>query len=107
MNVLKNIGSYRDDGLLVSNSSPTNMERLKQEISAIYQSQGFKVTIEANKKQINFLDVTFNLESQSFKHYIKPGDSPLYVNSASNHPPNVIQKIVHNFFKQCCTFIPT
>ena len=70
----QDVGSYRDDGLLVTNSSPRDVEKLKQEVAAIYQSQGFKITIEANKIEVNFLDLTLNLEKQTFKPYIKPGD---------------------------------
>ena len=44
-------------------------------------------------KQVNFLDVTLNLEKQSFKPFLKPCDSPLYVNSYSKHPPAVIKNI--------------
>ena len=87
------IGLYRYDGLLAAENSPRNIEKLKQEISTIFNSNGFKITIDANMKQVNFLDVTLNLEKQSFKPFLKPGDSPLYVNSYSNHPPSVIKNI--------------
>ena len=45
---------YRDDGLLVTENSPRNVEKLKQEITSIYQAQGLKITIDANRKQVNF-----------------------------------------------------
>ena len=32
-------------------------------------------------------------ENEFFKPYIKPGDTPLYVNSNSNHPPSVVKNI--------------
>ena len=92
-NLDADIGLYRDDGLLVAECSPRNIEKLKQEICAIFHTNGFKLTIDANRKLVNFLDVTLNLENDSFKPYIKPGDSPLYVNSNSNHPPSVIKNI--------------
>ena len=73
--------------------SPQNVEKIKQEIIKIFHSHGFKLEIDANRKVVNFLDVTINLETNSFKPYIKPGDSPLYVNSNSNHPPSIIKNI--------------
>ena len=89
---------YRDDGLLAAECSLRNIEKLKQEICAIFHSHRFKITIDANRKQVNFLDITLNLEKENFKPYIKPGDSPLYVNCNSNHPPAVIKNILNTDF---------
>ena len=88
-----NIGVHRDDGLLEATCSPREIEKLKQDIISIYQSNGFRISIDANRKQVNFLDVTLDLENEIFKPYIKPGDTPLYVNSNSNHPPGVVKNI--------------
>ena len=84
---------YRDDGLIAADCTPQNVEKLKQDILKIFHTHGFKILIDANRKSVNFLDVTLNLENNSFKPYIKPGDSPLYVNSNSNHPPSIIKNI--------------
>ena len=61
---------YRDDGLLAAECSLRNIEKLKQEICAIFHSHGFKITIDANRKQVNFLDITLNLEKDNFIPYI-------------------------------------
>ena len=42
---------------------------------------------------MDFLDVTFDLESGLFKPYMKPNDSPIYVNKNSNHPPSILRNI--------------
>ena len=42
---------------------------------------------------MNFLDVTFNLDSGVYKPYMKPNDTLLYVNKNSNHPPSILQNI--------------
>ena len=47
----------------------------------------------ANSTQVDFLDVTLNLENCTFRPFIKPGDKPLYVHSKSNHPPSIIKNI--------------
>ena len=61
-----NMGVYRDDGLLEANCLPREIEKLKQDIISIYQSNGFRISIDANRKQINFLDVTLDLENEIF-----------------------------------------
>ena len=60
-------------------------------------------SVDTNRKQGKFLDVTLNLEKQNFKPYLKPGDSPLYVNSRSNHPPTVIKNIPAGINKRLST----
>ena len=47
-NLDADLGLYRDDGLLVTENSPRNVEQLKQEITAIYQAHSLKITIDAN-----------------------------------------------------------
>ena len=49
---------------LYLNYLPRNIEKLKQKITAIYQAQGLNITIDANRKQVNFLDLTLNLENK-------------------------------------------
>ena len=56
-----------------------------------------------NRKQVNFLDVTLDLENESYRPFIKPGDTPLYVNSRSNHPPGVIKNIPAGINKRLST----
>ena len=60
---------------------------------ATFRKFGLEITIEANKKTVQFLDVEFNLEKYTYKPFIKPGDIPLYVNAKSNHPPSVLKNI--------------
>ena len=60
---------------------------------ATFRKFNLEITIEANKKSVQFLDVELNLETNSYKPYLKPGDVPLYVNARSNHPPSVLKNI--------------
>ena len=87
------IGLYRDDGLAVLQQTPSATERIKKEICKIFRKCNLKITIEANKKVVNFLDVTLDLNTEKFKPYSKPSSTPLYVHSKSNHPPNIIKNI--------------
>ena len=54
---------------------------------------GFQSEIETNLKEVNLLDVTFNLNSGLYKRYKKPSDQLLYVTTSSNHPPQVIKQL--------------
>ena len=87
------IGLYRDDGLAVLQQTPRATERIKKEICHIFRQCDLKITIEANKKVVNFLDVTLDLNTEKFKPYSKTSNTPLYVHSKSNHPPNIIRNI--------------
>ena len=59
----------------------------------MFKDVGFKITIEANLKIVNFLDVTLNLNTGKYYPFRKPNDLPLYINSKSNHPPNIIKNL--------------
>ena len=87
------IGLYKDDGLAVLQQPPRATERIKKEICKIFRKCDLKITIEANKKVVNFLDVTLDLNTEKFKPHSKPSNTPLYVHSKSNHPPNIIKNI--------------
>ena len=87
------IGLYRDDGLAILNQTPREVEKAKKQICQVFTNKNLKVTVEANKKIVNFLDVTLDLNTGKFKPYSKPSSTPLYVHSQSNHPPNIIRNI--------------
>ena len=42
---------------------------------------------------MNFLDVTFDLESGLFKPFMKPNDNPIYVHKKRNHPSAIIKNL--------------
>ena len=93
-------GSYKDDGLGVSHSTPRGIENIKKKICETYKKHGLQVTIEANKKCVQFLDAEFNLSDGTFKPYLKPGDTPLYVHADSNHPPGILKNIPKSINKR-------
>ena len=87
------IGLYRDDGLAASPARPRQVEILKKKICQVFAKNGLRVTIEANLKVVNFLDVTFDLNNEVYKPYMKDNYSPVYVNKQSNHPPLILKNI--------------
>ena len=84
---------YRDDGLGVTRATARQTEKLRQAIIEVFRRHGLKITISTGLAKVNFLDVTLDLENGIHKPYRKPGDKPLYVNAASNHPPAILKNI--------------
>ena len=80
------VGIYRDDGLATTPASPRQVEILKKRIVAIFSKHGLGTTSEANLKTVDFLDVVFDLENESYRPFIKPNNTLLYVHKFSNHP---------------------
>ena len=87
------MGLYRDDCLGETSASPRQTELIKKKICQIFSKHGLDTTAEANQKIVNFLDVTFDLENETFRPYMKPNNTPNYVHKLSNHPPNVTRNI--------------
>ena len=84
---------YRDDGLAVSCATPRQIDIMKKKVCKVFNNIGLSITIEANSKVVNFLDVTMDLQTGIYKPFIKENDTPLYVNKKSNHPPQVLSNI--------------
>ena len=87
------LGLYRDDGLGVSWLSPRNTDNLKKKICGIFKDNGLSITIKTNVKNVDFLDITLDLETCTYKPFMKDNDIPLYVNKSSNHPPSILKNI--------------
>lgn len=94
------LGLYRDDGLAAFCSTGQTSDSIRKEITKIFNDQGLKITIQANLKEVNFLDVTFNLMTDTYKPYKKPNDNPIYIHTKSNHPPNIIKQLPKNLSKR-------
>ena len=72
----QNIGLYRDDGLAAFDKTPQEIEKIKKELCKIFRENGLKITIEANKTIVNFLDVTLDLQSGKHYPFTKEGKGP-------------------------------
>ena len=88
-----NLGKYRDDGLGYSQLPQHEVEDKKKDICRIYKDNNLAITINANSKVVNFLDVTLDLGTDCFKPYKKENNKILYINKDSNHPPSIIKNI--------------
>ena len=90
----QDIGLYRDDGLAVfKNISGPQSERIKKEFQKIFNKNNLDIVVECNMKKVNYLDVTLDLESGTYKPYHKADNEINYVHIESNHPPNITKQI--------------
>ena len=64
----KSIGLYRGDGLAASNCNPRQMENIKKQICEVFCDCGLRITVDANKNVVNFQDVTFDRQKNSYGH---------------------------------------
>ena len=58
---MSNVGLYRDDRLATCTKTPKQVEAIKKEMCKIYKHNNLQITIEANKKVVDFLDITLDL----------------------------------------------
>ena len=94
------VGLYRDDGLGISTGTPKETEEMKKEICKIFKENELRVSIEANRKIVDFLDVTLNLSTGQYIPYMKPNNTLRYVHVKSNHPPSILKNIPIGWGKQ-------
>ena len=93
------IGLYRGDDLTACKATQREIEKINQEVRNIFKSNGLKITIEANKKTVNILDVTFDLTSGTYKPFMKHNTNlmlsvrPLSKQPSSITPENIPENI--------------
>ena len=83
------LGLYRDDLIAVVDISGPQVERLRKNLFNFFGQFNLKVTIEANIKRTDFLDISMDLESGIHRPYRKDDSVPTYININSNHPPHI------------------
>ena len=58
----KNLGLYRDDGLEIFENMPgLEIERKKKDLVKVFKDNGLNITVNANVKVADFVDVNFDL----------------------------------------------
>ena len=88
------IGLYRDNSVAVfRNKSGTQLEKVKKKLQRLFREYDLEIIAESNQKIVNYLDVTLNLKDGAFRPYHKSGYQMQYINTESNHLPNIIKHI--------------
>ena len=66
------MGLYRDDGFIVLlNINNQKTDKIRRKIITVFTSIDFRIEITTNLMEVNFLDVTFNLEQNTYRPYKK------------------------------------
>ena len=92
-----NFGLHRDDALaLLRNLNGQQTDKVRKNVIRVFKDIGFSLEIETNLKEVDFLDISLNLQNGTYCPYKKPNDKLLCIYSLSNHPPNVIKQILNS-----------
>ena len=59
----------------------------KRKTSSVFKMCGLSIIVTTNITSADFLDVTFNLKTESHQPFRKPNNEPKYIDISSNHPP--------------------
>ena len=95
------VGLYRDDGLAVIRSAPgSSLDRYRKKLITLFQDNELTITVKTKKTSINFLDINFCLNSESYQPYRKPNDEPFYINRTSTHPPTILSRLPQTISKK-------
>ena len=89
-----NIGLYRDDGLAVfENHNGHSNDQFRKKLIQTFKDHNLKITILCNLKKVDFLDLSFDLNNNTYKPFNKPNNPTRYINVLSNHPPSIIKQL--------------
>ena len=80
MDLFKNINGYRAD-------------KIRNEFYQLFKESGLSSEIECNLKTVNYLDITLDLNTGTYKTYRKPNDEMLYIHAKSNHSTNTLKQL--------------
>ena len=58
------------------------IDKIRKNIISIFKSVDFKIEITINLMEVNFFDVTFNLEQNTYRLYKKTNDNLTYINTS-------------------------
>ena len=62
--------------------------------------EGSEYAFASDIKSPDFLDVTFNLETESFKQFRKANNDPKCIDIDSNHPPQILRELPKSINKR-------
>ena len=59
----------------------------------LFKKYQLNLGIKCNLKTVDYLDISFNLNTGIYKPFNKLNNKPLYINASSNHRPSVLKQI--------------
>ena len=87
-----NFGLYWDDGL-GTHDKLTNPKiwKIQKDLIRIFKSKNLKITFCFNLTNVDFLDITLNLNNRKLWPY-KKNYQPMYINKMSNSPQPIVTR---------------
>ena len=82
--------------ILLRNLNGQQMDKKRKTSIKIFKDIGFSIDIQANLKEVDFIDVKLNLQNGTYRPYQKPNDQLLYIHSSSKHPPQIITQLLNS-----------
>ena len=55
------------------------------------------------QKTVDFLDITLDLTTKTYKPFSKPNNTPLYIHVDGNHPPSIIKNLPESNNRRLCS----
>ena len=84
---------YRDNGVGVSgNLSGPQTEHKRKTTGKVFKDCGLRITIQANLRKVNFLDVQLNRDTSTYQPCRKPDNNPVYLSKNFSHPTTVLKQ---------------
>ena len=85
---------YRDDGIAHhTKMKPQRIDKIRKKLHDVFNEIGLKITVETTLTKVNYLDITMNINDNTYEPFRKPNDTPIYIHNESNHPPHVKKNI--------------
>ena len=78
---------------MLKSAAGSESGRMRKRLIKTFQDNGLSIASQTNIASANFLDVTLNLTTESYKPYREPNNQPLYIDKYSNHPRHIINTI--------------
>ena len=82
--------------ILLRNLNGQQMDKKRKTSIKIFKDIGFSIDIQANLKEVDFIDVKLNLQNGTYRPYQKPNDQLLYIHSSSKHPLQIITQLLNS-----------
>ena len=100
-----NIGLYSNDGLAsFKNGNGHQNDKIRKKLIKIFETHVLKLKeIKCSLKNVDYLNITFDLKSGSYRPYRKPNNDKRYINTKSNHPPSILKQIPAAISKRIST----
>lgn len=73
---------YRDDGLTVVLYNKRKYDKIRTKLHKIFKGMDNDITVENNRKVVQFLDIDRNLLNENISSFMKPNTDLIYANTA-------------------------